>query len=407
MLISLFHLNSKKMTRKDFLKNIGTFGLATPFMASLFASCSKSDIQFFEDINTNFDGKIIIVGAGAAGLIAGHTLQQKGIDFQIIEASGIFGGRVKKFDGFADFPMDLGAEWIHTEPSILTQLLNEPNTEANIDVIPYSPETISVYKNGQLKRRNMYSHFYSEYKFKNTTWYDFFDQYIVPKISDKIIYNSPITSIDYTSSQVTLTNEQGETFTADKVLVTVPLPILKSNFINFNPPLPSNKVNAMQNIDVPPGLKAFIEFSEQFYPDLVSIGSLITEGDTLYYNAAFRKEANSHVLALFSVSPETSRYTDLASDEEIFAYIMQELDEIFDGQASQHYKSHVIQNWSKEPYIQGSYSHYSDYSDMNVLFEPLDNKVFFAGEALHEQANSTVHGAGESGYLAVGQMLAV
>lgn len=393
------------MTRKDFLKNIATLGIGAPFMASLLTSCSKSDIELFEDISHNFNGKVIVVGAGAAGLIAGHTLQQKGVDFQIIEASGIFGGRVKKFDGFADFPMDLGGEWIHTDPSILTKLLNEPDTQASIDVIPYSPETISVYKDGKLKKRNIFSHFYSEYKFKNTTWYDFFEQYIVPKISDKIIYNSPIISIDYTGSQVVLTNEQGETFTADKVLVTVPLAILKNDWITFNPPLPSNKVNAMQNIDVPPGLKAFIEFSERFYPDIVSIGNIVTGGDTLYYNAAFRKEADSHVLALFSVSPETSRYTDLGSDDEIFAHIMQELDEIFDGQASQYYKNHVIQNWSKEPYIQGSYSHYSDYGDMDALFESLDDKVFFAGEALHEQANSTVHGAGESGYLAVERML--
>ena len=100
------------MTRKNFIKNIATLGIATPFMASLLTSCNKGAVDFFESVPTNFNGKIIIVGAGAAGLIAGHILQQNNIDFQIIEASSIYGGRVKKAADFADFPIDLGGEWI-------------------------------------------------------------------------------------------------------------------------------------------------------------------------------------------------------------------------------------------------------------------------------------------------------
>lgn len=394
------------MTRKDFIKNIATLGIATPFMASLLTSCNKGSIDFFETVPTNFNGKIIIVGAGAAGLIAGHILQQNNIEFQIIEASSIYGGRVKKAADFADFPIDLGGEWIHTDPSILARLLNDPDATANIEVIPYSPQTISVWKDGKLRKRNIASNFYSEYKFKSTTWYGFFEQHIVPNFSEKIVYNSPITEIDYTGSQVVLTNNQGTTFSADKVIVTVPLPILQNNFIQFTPSLPSEKIAAINNIDIPDGIKVFIEFEERFYPDLtIADGSLLGSQDTLYYDAAFGKDANSNVLALFSVSEATSRYTDLESDAAIFEKIMGELDEMFDGQATQHYKKHIIQNWSKEPFIQGSYSHYNNYGDMDVLGEPLDNKVFFAGEALHPTDSSTVHGAGESGYNAVRTIL--
>lgn len=398
--------NSSIMTRKDFLKNIATLGIATPFMASLLTACNKESIQLFEEIPTTFDGKVIVVGAGAAGLIAGHILQQNNIDFQIIEASNRFGGRVKKAADFADFPIDLGGEWIHTDPSILAKLMNEPNSTADIEVIPYSPQTISVWKNGKLRKRNIARHFYSEYKFKSTTWYGFFESHIVPNFSNKIVYNSPITEIDYTGSQVQLTNQQGQTFNADKVIVTIPVTILRSDFIQFNPPLPNEKVTALNNIYIPDGIKAFIEFSERFYPDLVSAdGSLLNAGDTLYYDAAFGKNAKSHVLGLFSVSEQTSAYTNLESEEAIFKKIMGELDEMFDGQATKYYKKHIIQNWSKEPFILGSYSHYENYGDMDTLLKPLDNKLFFAGEALHPEESSTVHGAGESGYNAVVKML--
>ena len=61
---------------------------------------------------TNFDGKVIIVGAGAAGLAAAKKLEEAGIRYQILEATDHYGGRIQKNEDFADFPIDLGAEWI-------------------------------------------------------------------------------------------------------------------------------------------------------------------------------------------------------------------------------------------------------------------------------------------------------
>lgn len=52
---------------------------------------------------------VLIIGAGAAGLFAGKVLADRGIDFRILEASDRYGGRVGKLEGFADYPLDLGA----------------------------------------------------------------------------------------------------------------------------------------------------------------------------------------------------------------------------------------------------------------------------------------------------------
>lgn len=54
---------------------------------------------------------IFIIGAGAAGITAGHLLAEEGVDFEIFEASDTYGGRVRKVDDFVDFPIDVGAEW--------------------------------------------------------------------------------------------------------------------------------------------------------------------------------------------------------------------------------------------------------------------------------------------------------
>ena len=40
--------------------------------------------------------KILIIGSGIAGITAGKILRDRNIDFEILEASGVYGGRIKK-----------------------------------------------------------------------------------------------------------------------------------------------------------------------------------------------------------------------------------------------------------------------------------------------------------------------
>lgn len=156
------------MTKREFIKNFATLGLTSPFITTLLSSYNKEE-GFFQDFEVNFNGKVLVIGAGSAGITAGYILNEQGIDLQILEASSIHGGRVKKAGGFVDFPIDLGGEWIHTDPSILAKLSNDPQSGVDIDIITYNPQTISVWKNDKLRKRNIASNFYSEYKFKNTT----------------------------------------------------------------------------------------------------------------------------------------------------------------------------------------------------------------------------------------------
>ncbi len=397
------------MTRQEFIQKATMAGLGLPLI-SLLSSCKEDNITPNE-INVNFSGSVLIIGAGAAGLMAGHFLQQNGIDFQILEASSVYGGRVKRADSFADFPIDLGAEWIHTDPSILADLVNDPSVQASIDIINYRPQEIHVWKNNELKKRNFFSNFYAEHKFKSTTWFGFFEQYIVPGIADRINYNTQVTNIDFSGSEINVTDQNSNSYLADKIILTVPLTVLQNDVISFIPGLPTTKTNALSNVDMPSGIKVFIEFSEKFYPDIVFDGGLLEQndqiGEKVFYNAAFRKDSNRHIFALFSVGEPAKVYTDQGSDEAIFTFLMEELDRIFDGKATKFYQNHVIQNWLAEPFIGGSYSHYGNNrsSTIATLQEPIDDKIYFAGEAYHDDWQATVHGAGLSAYDAVRTIL--
>lgn len=392
------------MDRKDFLTKAATLGIGLPFLAQLLTSCEKEDL-LRDQWHVSFSGKVLVIGAGAAGLTAGYILDRYNVDFEIIEASAVHGGRVKKIDGFADFPIDLGAEWIHTAPSVLAGLLDDPDSNASVDTIVYNPQTISYWNGSKLKRANIGRHFYSEYKFKNTTWYDFFDQYMVPKIADRIRYNSPVTRIDSSAGKVVVTTAGNVTYEADKVLITVPTAVLKSGAIEFVPALPAAKTNAIDQMYVPAGIKVFIEFSERFYPDIVlgaSLGEYLGAEDTerTFYDATFRKDSGRHVLGLFTIGRWAEPYTTLGSDQEVVDKVLAELDEMFDGKASQTYVKHVVQNWSAEPYILGSYTHFtgSEAAAQDAMLTPIENKLYFAGEALHPTDSATVHGAAQTAY---------
>ena len=57
-------------------------------------------------------------------------------------------------------------------------------------------------------------------------------------------------------------------------------------------------------------------------------------------------------------------------------------------------------NWSQDPFSYGAYSYFakgSGDSDRQILAKPINNRVFFAGEALNPNYQSSVHAAFESG----------
>jgi monoamine oxidase len=57
--------------------------------------------------------RILILGAGIAGLAAAATLRQQGYETLLIEARDRIGGRIWTSNQWADAPLDLGASWIH------------------------------------------------------------------------------------------------------------------------------------------------------------------------------------------------------------------------------------------------------------------------------------------------------
>jgi monoamine oxidase len=357
-------------------------------------SCSKEEKSV--NVKSEFQGNVIIVGAGAAGLAAAKKLEEKGIGYQILEATDKVGGRIQKNENFADFPIDLGAEWIHEDKSILNYLINQPENEPNIETILYQPMNVQqVVGNtiSQIPNQDMidyYADYITEYKFKNTTWYDYIDENFAQNIEQNIIYNSKVTTVDYTGNKVVLTTENGTEHQADKVILTVSVGVLKSNAISFNPPLSLEKTTAIQDVEFLPGFKLFMKFSDQFYPDVITCET--SSGEKTYYDVAYGKESEDHVLGLLSTGTSAEEYYTLGSSDEIVTSVLKELDTYYNGLASQNYvNSYLYKDWSQQAHVQGTWTSDAEASS-NTLNTSIDDKVYFAGETYNEYGISQVNG---------------
>jgi monoamine oxidase len=373
------------MTRVEFIKMCGILGISIPFQSTLMSCGSDEPVDNIDTNTTPFSGKVIIIGAGAGGLSAGYLLQQQGIDFEILEASSVYGGRMKIDTDFADFPIPLGAEWLETDTSIFQEIVNDSSTSVNIETVADAPDR----------------------KFVNSSWFSFFEQYIVPSVMNKIVYNTIVQSIDYSGDEIVLMTQNGQR-TADKVIVSVPLKILQDGDINFLPSLPQDKLNAINNTTIWAGFKAFFEFSNQFYDEEYEITiTPSTNGEKIYYNAAFGQNTTKNILGLFVVGQPALDYTALSGDA-LKDYILNELNGIYANQATPSYIKHTVQNWNNEPFIKAGYmTDHADSQTVQKLSESVVNKIYFAGGAYTDGEDwVSVHTAAQSAKVAVDSILA-
>jgi polyamine oxidase len=80
-------------------------------------------------------GRVVVVGAGIAGLAAAHALTNAGVDCVVLEARDRAGGRLHTIQ-MAGWPVDMGGSWIHFPGG---NPLSEVADQAGIERRPGSP----------------------------------------------------------------------------------------------------------------------------------------------------------------------------------------------------------------------------------------------------------------------------
>lgn len=117
--------NENQWTRRDFLKTLSLALAAVP-LRSVFSFPQAGTAKFFSRQKTVRPKKVIVIGAGLAGLTTAYELTQAGHDVTILEARNRAGGRVFTVREFADgLYAECGGEWVEHNHEYLLRYIDE------------------------------------------------------------------------------------------------------------------------------------------------------------------------------------------------------------------------------------------------------------------------------------------
>jgi len=347
--------------------------------------------------------QVVVVGAGVAGLSAAGRLLEAGIEPLILEASAVAGGRVRALEGFAGFPIELGAEEIHGPENSIFQLAKSRGAEVvrhftTDDMIRLDGKLCfldQAERDADVRKAMKLIDGIGSYRGENRT------------VQEHLIRTHfPRRAWHYLDSRLGV--EHGRELQARAVIVTSSLRVLRDGLIAFNPALPSEITSAMNAIGMDTGMKVILRFRQRFWDERMYF--LHTDGFLPQYWAAGKgRSEDGRVLTAFVGGARAESLAEMGVDPAAFA--LGELDEVFGSRsASRCFESAFVADWGAEPYVRGLYSYPTTktrHSDREALARPLDGKLFFAGEATNTAGHGgTVHGAMETGWRAAREVIA-
>ncbi|HEV2468327.1 MAG TPA: NAD(P)/FAD-dependent oxidoreductase [Candidatus Sulfotelmatobacter sp.] len=211
---------------------------------------------------------------------------------------------------------------------------------------------------------------------------------------------------------------------APRVLITLPLAILKASrgeacAVEFTPSLPQRKLEALDKMEMGKVIRIVLRFRERFWGKVQPRGS----GGSNLAEMSFLFSEDEYVPTWWTtmprVSPVITGWAPFRSAERLSGksreFVIEqalkslstalkmspkELDRLLEGA--------YFHDWQSDPFSRGAYSYgkVGAVEAEKVIAEPVDDTLFFAGEATDTSGNNgTVHGAIASGKRAAKQIL--
>jgi monoamine oxidase len=217
-----------------------------------------------------------------------------------------------------------------------------------------------------------------------------------------ILLNKKVIEINYSQDKIIIHTNNGEVFTCDKVLITVPVSVLQSRVINFNPPLIDQKLQAIDKIGMGLMDKLWLEFNEVFWINDLHADWICYAGQEVGFwvnTLNYYKYTGKPILLMF-ISADAAKVASLWTDEEFVSSAMTALRDCYPNAPDcvQYRRS----NWSQDEFSLGSYPYckvgltVQDFKDFKES-RSTNDKVFFAGDGTAFPMIGCAHGAYISG----------
>lgn len=397
---------------------------------------------------------VLIVGGGAAGIGAALCLASANVSHMIVEARPRLGGRAWTIED--GHPLDMGCGWLHsadenpwtdiaaaqgrtidrtpppwTRPSTTIDIpldeqrefsrvfgdfydrlhaaKNEPDRPAASLLEPNGRwntllNAVSTYINGaELDRVSL--HDFAAYHDTEVNWRiaEGYGATIAAAAPDSpVVLDCPASLIDHSGDRITVHTSKGA-LTARAVIVTVSSALIAEERIRFTPALP-DKVDAASSLPLGLANKLFLalDHAEEFDSDSRVFGHPTDVATAAYHLRPFGRP---QIEVYFG-----GRLADDLEGEGGRAFVdfaKQELTGLLGSAFASRIRPIRLSQWRKDEFARGSYSYAKPgrHGDRGRLAQPVENRLFFAGEACSSASYSTAHGAYQTGVAAAEQAI--
>ncbi|MEE8332584.1 MAG: NAD(P)/FAD-dependent oxidoreductase, partial [Alphaproteobacteria bacterium] len=169
--------------------------------------------------------------------------------------------------------------------------------------------------------------------------------------------NSNVEAIIWDADKVRIRLDEGHELEARAVISTLPVGVLKSNAVRFEPALPETKQWAISQIEVGPIIKILMQFQEGFWPRWMEMAACATGPVNLYWSVFRNVKERPPVLTGYCIGPRAAELSG-ESDERAIEIVMADLQRLF-PKAAPHRAlvNYRLVNWGKDPFAGGGYSY--------------------------------------------------
>ncbi|KAH7110314.1 polyamine oxidase-like protein, partial [Dendryphion nanum] len=215
----------------------------------------------------------------------------------------------------------------------------------------------------------------------------------------RLLLNTIVNDISYSSDGVTITNSDGSCISAAYAITTFSLGVLQNDAVSFTPALPSWKQDSIATFQMGTYTKIFLQFPTTFWPSDTQFflyASPTTRGYYPVWQSLSHPDfmPGSNILFVTVVGRESYRVEN-QGDEETKKEVMEVLREMFPDIDVPEPIAFMYPRWTQTPWSYGSYSNWPTGTTLEMHQNLRSNvdRLYFAGEHTSAEYFGFLHGA--------------
>ena len=221
-----------------------------------------------------------------------------------------------------------------------------------------------------------------------------------------IRYGQVVQAVTWRAGAVTVATSDTQ-WQADRVVLTLPIGVLAEGSVRFDPPLPKSIAEPMSRLRMGLLNKICLTFPRAFWDERADFLTFYNEPAPLYYAWLNLMRYGDKPALIGFTSGRMARTVETMTDEALVTRVIRRMRAARGGRVPEPVAVRVS-HWASDPYARGAYSYPgvgASGSDRSQLAKPIEDTLYFAGEATHREDPASVHGAWWSGLRAARQIL--